>query len=161
MTNKLHEVAPPGREKQVKELKKKFPKSSAFAIAWASYNKSHHHKEETEGKHLWDIILESDDEEKAHHLVMSADSESHLYHTSKAPVMKNLEKKHKKGVYDHEKAKKLWKYHADRAAQHVHRQHGDSSQHWSKAYSPGVRRKAASIWADHHHTEMKLGNYHD
>lgn len=43
----LDEVAPPGREKQVKELKKKFPKSSAFAIAWASYNKSHP-KEETQ-----------------------------------------------------------------------------------------------------------------
>lgn len=35
----IDEVAPPGREKQVKELKKKFPKKSAFAIAWASYNK--------------------------------------------------------------------------------------------------------------------------
>ena len=35
------EVAPPGREDQVKELKKKFPgdKAAAFKIAWASYNK--------------------------------------------------------------------------------------------------------------------------
>jgi len=41
MTIKLNEVAPPGREKQVLELKKKFPKgsSSPFKIAWASYNK--------------------------------------------------------------------------------------------------------------------------
>jgi len=37
-----NEVAPPGREKQVKKLKKKFPKGSAapFRIAWASYQKS-------------------------------------------------------------------------------------------------------------------------
>lgn len=36
----INEVAPPGREDQVRELKKKFPKKSAFAIAWSSYNKS-------------------------------------------------------------------------------------------------------------------------
>jgi hypothetical protein len=34
----INEVAPPGREDQVKELKKKFPKQSAFKIAWHSYN---------------------------------------------------------------------------------------------------------------------------
>ena len=33
------EVAPPGREKQVKKLKKKFGKSGAYAIAWAQHNK--------------------------------------------------------------------------------------------------------------------------
>jgi len=31
--------APPGREKQVKKLKKKFPEESAYAIAWSQYNK--------------------------------------------------------------------------------------------------------------------------
>jgi hypothetical protein len=36
----LYEKAPPGREDQVKALKKKFPDNIAFAIAWASYNKS-------------------------------------------------------------------------------------------------------------------------
>ena len=41
----LNEVAPPGREDQVRELKKKFPKEKAFAMAWASYNKAN---EETE-----------------------------------------------------------------------------------------------------------------
>jgi hypothetical protein len=40
--DKLEEKAPPGREKQVLALKKKFPKGSEspFAIAWSSYNKS-------------------------------------------------------------------------------------------------------------------------
>ena len=33
-------VAPPGREKQVKRLKKKFGETSAFKLAWNSYNKS-------------------------------------------------------------------------------------------------------------------------
>ena len=39
----VKESAPPGREKQVLALKKKFPKGSGspFAIAWSSYKKSH------------------------------------------------------------------------------------------------------------------------
>ena len=34
--NKANEKAPPGREKQVKALKKKFGKSGAYALAWHS-----------------------------------------------------------------------------------------------------------------------------
>ena len=43
MEETLDEKAPPGREDQVKALKKKFPKGSGspFAIAWSSYKKSH------------------------------------------------------------------------------------------------------------------------
>lgn len=36
---KIDEMAPPGREDQVKALKGKVGKESAFKIAWASYNK--------------------------------------------------------------------------------------------------------------------------
>ena len=35
----VNEEAPPGREKQVKALKKKFGKSGAYALAWAQHNK--------------------------------------------------------------------------------------------------------------------------
>ena len=50
--NKLEEVTPPGREEQVKSLKKSLPKSyvsketgerkesSPYAVAWSSYKKS-------------------------------------------------------------------------------------------------------------------------
>ena len=42
----MYEKAPPGREKQVKHLKKEFCGGKddcprAYATAWASYNKSH------------------------------------------------------------------------------------------------------------------------
>ena len=36
----LYEKAPPGREDQVKALKRKYGERAAYAIAWASYNKS-------------------------------------------------------------------------------------------------------------------------
>jgi hypothetical protein len=52
----LREVAPPGREKQVLELKKKFPKgsSSPFKIAWSQYNKKN---EGTVGKDKNEAVM--------------------------------------------------------------------------------------------------------
>lgn len=63
----LEEKAPPGREDQVKALKKKFPKGSGspFAIAWSSYKKS---------KKLEEATLESIQEEIANNLAEQAAS---------------------------------------------------------------------------------------
>jgi len=47
--NKANEKAPPGREKQVKALKKKFGKSGAYALAWAQHNKHGKPKNEAAG----------------------------------------------------------------------------------------------------------------
>ena len=47
--NKANEKAPPGREKQVKALKKKFKdKGAPYAIAWAQHNKHGKPKKEAE-----------------------------------------------------------------------------------------------------------------
>ena len=43
------EKAPPGREHQVKALKKKFGKSGAYALAWAQHNKHGKPKKEAAG----------------------------------------------------------------------------------------------------------------
>jgi len=42
----VSESAPPGREDQVKALKKKFPKQAAYKIAWSQYRKKQAVKEE-------------------------------------------------------------------------------------------------------------------
>lgn len=97
----------------------------------------------------------------ARELILHGDNTAHLYHTSKVPIMKNLEKKHNKGVYDHEKAKKLWGYHADRAAQSYAREHGHPGVKWHEMFSTKDRKQAASHWADEHHHEMKSGNFHE
>ena len=53
----------------------------------------------------------------AKELVLHADNHPHLHYSSHTPIMNNLKKKMKNGTYDSGKAKKLWAYHADRAAQ--------------------------------------------
>ena len=89
----------------------------------------------------------------AKELVLHADNDHHLHHSSHTPIMNNLKKKMKKGVYHPEKAKKLWAYHADRAAQSYAKHHGDGTP-WHKMFSTSDRKAAASHWEDMHRHEL-------
>jgi hypothetical protein len=90
----------------------------------------------------------------AHELVLHADYDAHLHHSSHQPIISNLKKKAKKGSYDPEKAKKLWKYHADRAAQSYHKQHGDKHTAWHHMFTTHDRHQAAAHWEAHHRDEV-------
>ena len=94
----------------------------------------------------------------AKELVLHADNDSHLYRSSHEPIMKNLAKKHAKGVYDSEKAKKLWGYHADRAAQSYAKEHGDKHTPWHKMFTPEHRKEAAAHWEEHHREDLHESN---
>lgn len=89
----------------------------------------------------------------AKELVLHADNDHHLYHSSHVPIMNNLRKKMKKGEYHPEKAKKLWAYHADRAAQSYAKHHGDGTP-WHKMFSTSDRKSAASHFEDMHRHEL-------
>lgn len=101
------------------------------------------------------LVEEHEMSDAAHELVLHADNDSHLHHGSHMPIIHNLKKKMKKGNYDPEKAKKLWGYHADRAAQSYHKQYGDKSQPWHKMFTTHDRKQAASHWEAHHRDELK------
>ena len=103
--------------------------------------------------------INEDSDTAARELHTYADNNAHLYKTSHVPVVKNLEKKYKKGTYDHEKAKTLWKHHADRAADSYAKEHG-SGQKGHQMFSVADRKKAAERMANNHHDEMKAGNFH-
>lgn len=90
---------------------------------------------------------------EAHELVLHADNDRHLHHGSHQPIIKNLKKKAKSGKYDPEKAKKLWGYHADRAAQSYHKQHGSGGK-WHHMFTPEHRKQAAAHWEAHHRSEV-------
>ncbi len=109
-------------------------------------------KEEVELNEAWDKMSHESRE-----LVMAADSDRDLYHQSLVPIKRNLQKKHEKGVYDHDKAKSMWMYHADRAAHSYARQYGDKDTPWHKQFPTSVRREAAAHWADVHRDNMKHG----
>lgn len=83
-------------------------------------------------------------------LMLHADNDQQMYNSSHKPIKSNLAKKKAKGIYDPEKAKKLWGHHANRAAQSYHKQHGSRDTHWHKMFSTADRREAARRWAEKH-----------
>lgn len=87
---------------------------------------------------------------EAKELALHADNTEHLYKSSHIPIVKNLQKKMKKGEYNQEKARKLWGYHADRAAQDYAKQHGSKDTPWHKMFTPAHRKEAAHHFESAH-----------
>jgi len=91
---------------------------------------------------------------EARELVLHADNDRHLYNSSHQPILKNLARKAKKGIYNSEKAKKLWGYHADRAAQSYHKEHGSPGVPWHKMFTTAHRKEAAAHWEAYHRDNL-------
>ena len=87
----------------------------------------------------------------ARELTLHADNDSQLHRSSHQPIIKNLQRKHAKGAYDHDKATKLWGYHANRAAKSYEKQHGGK-------FSVADRKAAASHFADSARDEHGFGS---
>lgn len=64
------------------------------------------------------------DEVAVRELKLYEENNSKLYFNSKVPIYKNLDKKKEKGVYDSQKAEKLFKYHADKSAKSYEKEYG-------------------------------------
>ena len=92
-------------------------------------------------------------EDNTHELHLYASNHGDLYRQRISPIINNLAKKHAKGTYDHEKAKKLWKYAADDAAQRYTKEHGGHGHASYGAFSPADRKEVASRMADEHAEE--------
>jgi len=104
-------------------------------------------------------LIEEVDEDSVRELVLYAENDGTLYQQSTAPIQKNLSKKWVKGIYDHDKAIQLWKYHADRAAKAYGREF--SNNDGLKIFSPAVRKAAAEEFADDWKGELEAGNLHE
>jgi hypothetical protein len=116
----------------------------------SNWEKNHPRNEETVSEEYHKLS------DTAKELVLHADNDSHLHRSSHEPIMKNLAKKHAKGVYDSEKAKKLWGYHADRAAASYHKEYSGVGK-WHEMFPKRVRDEAASHWEEHHREDLHEG----
>ena len=96
------------------------------------------------------------DEDAIRELALYIENDGQLYQQQGEPIMRNLSRKWDKGIYDHDKAKTLWKYYADTGAKKYGKEHGANDGF--KMFSPAVRRAVASELADNWHEELKAGN---
>ena len=105
------------------------------------------------------FIEEGVDDDALRELELYAENDQDLYSRSYVPIAKNLSKKFKKKTYDSELAKKLWKYHADRAAQKYGKDHAGGAKDGMRMFSPDTRRALAAQLEDSWRSEMEAGNF--
>ena len=92
------------------------------------------------------------DEHGARELHLYADNHADLHRQRMTPIHKNLRNKMASGKYDHDKAKKLFKYAADDAAKRYKADHGHH-------FDVKTRKAVASKMADQFHDEAKSGDH--
>ena len=95
-------------------------------------------------------------EAEARELHLYCENDGDIYRQRIEPIRKNLQRKLKRGVYDHEKAKKLWMYAADACAKKYAKEFGDSHQPWHKMFSMADRKEVAKEFADNYKQEFMI-----
>lgn len=117
-------------------------------MAWSDAARQAAAEARSKGAHAQKVNnLPSKQTPNSHELRLFGDNDAQLYRSSKQPIEANLSKKMANGTYDHDKAVKLWGFHADRAAQSYAKQFGTPDQKWHQMFSPSDRRAAAQSWA--------------
>ena len=70
------------------------------------------------------FIIENVDSDAVNELDLYIMNNEDLYRRRFMPIISNLKRKIKRGIYDHEKAKLLWMYLVDDAAKQYVKDHG-------------------------------------
>lgn len=82
-----------------------------------------------------------------------------LYTNRRIPIIKNLERKYKKGTFDVKKASKLWRYFVDASLQKYHREFGSKTTPWHKMMSVADRNLLSMELAIETKREFDNGNF--
>ena len=98
------------------------------------------------------------DPDAVREIQLYADNNSQLYFSRKLPILKNLQKKYKKGTFDVNKASKLWRYYIDDAMQRYHKEFGNRGK-WYDMINTTDRQLLANEYAEDTLNEFELGNF--
>ena len=99
------------------------------------------------------------DKDMAREIELYADNDSQLYYQKKLPILKNLQRKYKKGTYKVELAAKLWRYFIDAALQKYNKEFGSRGDKWYELLSVPDRQLLAINYANRTLAEFQLGNF--
>ena len=96
---------------------------------------------------------ESFDREAAVELKLSIENDSDLYRQQIVPIIKNVQKKMKKGTYDHLKAPKLWMYLVDNGAKKYVKEFGGDVK---RDFPKDLRMSIANEFANEYKAEIEI-----
>ena len=106
-----------------------------------------------------EFIIENVDSNAVNELDLFIMNDEDLYRRKFMPIIKNLQRKIAKNVYDHEKAQKLWMYLIDDAAKKYVKEFGNPDEDVKNMFPKEVRLRVAEIIADRELENIKQGEY--
>lgn len=95
----------------------------------------------------------------AQQLQFFLDNDQTLYRQQGVPILKNLALKKAKGIYEHDKAVKLYMYYMESGAKKYAKDNGGGA--WNILFPRADREQAATAFAKNFETECGAGNYRD
>jgi hypothetical protein len=105
------------------------------------------------------FINEALDSDAVNELDSFIQNDEDLYRRRFMPIITNIRRKMKRGVYDHEKVIKLWMYLVDDAAREYVNQFGSQDQDVADMFPKETRLKVAQIIADREKENIEQGEY--
>ena len=82
-----------------------------------------------------------------------------LYRQRFMPIISNIKRKLAKGIYDHEKAQKLWMYLIDDAAKEYVKEYGSQQDDVKDMFPKETRLHLASVMSQRELDNIKQGEY--
>jgi len=105
------------------------------------------------------FINEAVDSDAVNELDSYINNNEDLYRRRFMPIISNIRRKMKHGVYDHEKVIKLWMYLVDDAAKAYVDEHGSIDQDVKDIFPKETRLQVAQVIADREKENIEQGEY--
>ena len=105
------------------------------------------------------FINEAIDSDAVNELDSYINNNEDLYRRRFMPIISNIRRKMKRGVYDHEKVIKLWMYLVDDAAKAYVDEHGSIDQDVKDIFPKETRLQVAQVIADREKENIEQGEY--
>ena len=105
------------------------------------------------------FITEAQDSDAVNELDLYLMNNEELYRRRFMPIITNIKRKMKRGVYDHKKVIKLWMYLVDDAAREYVKEYGTPDQDVKDMFPKETRLKVAQVIADREKENIENGEY--
>ena len=107
----------------------------------------------------YQFITEAQDSDAVNELDLFIMNDEDLYRKRFMPIITNIKRKMKRGIYDHEKVIKLWMYLVDDAAVKYVQEFGTPDQDVKDMFPKETRLQVAQVIADRELENIKQGEY--
>ena len=105
------------------------------------------------------FITEAQDSDAVNELDLFIMNDEDLYRRRFMPIITNIKRKIKRGIYDHKKVIKMWMYLVDDAARKYVQEFGGPEQDVKDMFPKETRLQVAQIIADREKENIEKGEY--